>query len=76
MIVKLILKIVSDIIRYWTDPERMERAIEQHLLDAHAKRVDTASEALDEGDEEKLVDAIADLKRAARKRGMQDSNDS
>lgn len=76
MIVKLILQIVSDIIKYWTDPDRMERSIERRLLDAHAKRVDTASEALDESDEEKLVSAIADLKRAARRRGLQDEDNA
>ena len=72
----LMLRIVYHIIRYWSDPDRMERAIEKDLLDSHFKRIENANKALENKNSEELADAVSDLRRDLLRKRMQDADRS
>ena len=72
----LTLKIVYHIIKYWSDPDRMERAIEKDLLDSHFKRIENANKALENKNSEELADAVSDLRRDLLRKRMQDTDRS
>ena len=72
----LTLKIIYHIIRYWSDPDRMERAIEKDLLNSHFQRIEDAHTALDKKDADALADTVSDLRRDLLRKRMQDADRS
>ena len=66
------LKIIYHIIKYWSDPDRMEAAVRKDILDSRYARLHKTKEAFDENDAEKLRQAYADLDRELLNRELQD----
>ena len=70
----LTLKIIYHIIKYRSDPERMERAIDKDLLDSHFKGIEHADESLENKDPDELAKAVSDLRRALLHDRMQNTD--
>ena len=67
----LTLKIIYHIIRYWSDPDRMEAAVRKDILDSRYARLHKTKGSLDENEDKKLRQAYADLDRELLNRELQ-----
>ena len=71
----LILQIVYHIFKYWSDPDRMEAAVQRDMIDARIGRINATKEGIDENDEDKIHAAAAGLLRARLERKLRDARD-